>query len=65
MPEYEANVVPETEPTFRISEPDLDELDVIAEMVLRAHQNKSTEALFTLYQRIKHISVRTRGIFQE
>ncbi len=56
---------PGSQVVHQIGEDDLDEIDVIGSMVLRAAENKSTDALFALYQRLKHITSRVRGIFEE
>ena len=50
---------------FTIAKDDLEELESINSQILMAHQRNSTAALFSLYQRINHILVRTQGIFEE
>lgn len=50
---------------FHIAEDDLDEIEHIGSLVLRAAETNNTATLFSLYQRLKHISIRVRGTFKE
>ena len=50
---------------YQISENDLEELECITEQILRARDMNRTDSLFALYQRLKHIAARTRGIFED
>lgn len=48
-----------------ISDDDLDELDFLAEAIRMAAQSGSLGLLFEYQQRIKHITLRIRGLAEE
>lgn len=54
--------MPDQITTFTIAEDDLEELEHLAEMLLFALIEKSTDRLSEIRQRIKHIALRVRGV---
>jgi len=60
----ERSVEPEPA-TFQIAEDDLEELEVLNSQILSSFQAATHRALFSIYQRQKHIINRIRGYFEE
>lgn len=50
---------------FIIAPDDLDELEALYESLLLANQQEKPRGLFRLATRLKHISVRTRGLLED
>jgi hypothetical protein len=54
-----------TSESFKIAEDDLEELEALTSQILSSYQAQTHRALFTIYQRQKHIINRIRGYFEE